>query len=111
MSRTPEITVLKKGDEENFPTDGHTVEVEYKGLLSNGKQFENSNDMGNGKFYFKVGNGDVIPCWDYAIRKMSVGSKIKVTCPSEMAYGKYGVPGKVPMNEDIKFYIRLFKYK
>ena len=109
--REPEIIFLRKGDETNYPTDGDTVEVTYKGMLSNGSTYETSRDMGNGKFYFKVGKGNVIKCWDYAIRKMSKGSKIRVKCPSETAYGKNGVPGKIGMNEDLQFYIELHQYK
>ena len=111
MSKEPEIVYLVPGDDKNYPKPGDTVEVSYKGFLSNGTEFENSDSFNNGKFHFKVGNGDVIECWDYAIRRMSLGSKIRVKCPSEMAYGIYGVPGKVPRREDISFYIKLFRFK
>jgi FKBP-type peptidyl-prolyl cis-trans isomerase len=32
-----------------------------------------------------------------------VGSKVEITCPSALAYGKDGLDGIVPPNEDLEF--------
>lgn len=55
MSKEPSITVLTAGDEKNFPKDGNTVELSYKGLLSNGNVFETSDTFGSSSFRFKLG--------------------------------------------------------
>lgn len=79
-------------------------------MLSNGNVFESSDMFGASSFRFKLGKDEVIKCWDYAIRKMSIGSKIKLKCPAETAYGASGIPGKIPRSEDLVFYIKLLNY-
>ena len=111
MSQEPKMTFFQPGDEKNYPQDGDRVEVQYKGFLQDGTQFEASDQLSNGSLKFTLGKGEVIKCWEYALRKMSLGSKVKVKCPSEMAYGAQGVPGKIPRDENIWFYIKLLNYK
>lgn len=38
---------------------------------------------------------------------MSLGEKIRVVCPSDLAYGKKGLPGKIDPNENVIFEIEL----
>lgn len=110
MSKEPTIVVLQPGDDSSYPNDGNTVEIAYKGFLSNGTQFETSDTFGSSSFRFKLGKDQVIKCWDFAVRQMSIGQKIKLKCPSETAYGTAGVVGKIPRGEDLTFYLKLLNY-
>ena len=42
---------------------------------------------------------------------MSKGEKIRVTCPSELAYGSRGAGGVIPPNSDLNFEIELLSWK
>ena len=49
----------------------------------------------------------VIKCWDDVVLSMKVGQKVKVTCPSETAYGSVDIAGSIPANSDLIFEIEL----
>src|SRR5437016_2784874 len=53
---------------------GDTVTVNYKGTLTNGKQFDSSYDRKQ-PFSTKIGVGQVIKGWDQGIPGMKVGGK------------------------------------
>ncbi|WAR23614.1 FKB1A-like protein [Mya arenaria] len=50
---------------------------------------------GDGQTFPKAGQTVVVHYkgWEDNIKKMSIGQKIKLTCPPEFAYGKRGFPG------------------
>ncbi|XP_052775017.1 peptidyl-prolyl cis-trans isomerase FKBP1A-like [Mya arenaria] len=93
---------LQKGDGQTFPKAGQTVVVHYKGMLTDGKVFDCSTDR-NQPFRFVLGKNQVIKGWEDNIKKMSIGQKIKLTCPPEFAYGKRGFPGVYPLQNLIYF--------
>lgn len=67
------------------PQDGQTVLVHYRGILSDGTEFDSS--RGRAPLQFTVGAGEVIPGFDVAVRGLEVGDSVTVTIPSTEAYG------------------------
>lgn len=101
---------LKEGDNTNYPTSGSKVSVHYTGSFADGTKFDSSVDRGT-PFSFKLGAGQVIKCWDTVVASMSKGEKIKVKCPSRLAYGERGAGKVIPPNTDIYFEIELFSWE
>ena len=101
---------LLEGDNTNFPTKGSSVSVHYTGTFLDGKKFDSSVDRKE-PFVFNLQKGQVIKCWDQVVSQMSKGEKIKVTCPSSLAYGSRGAGGVIPPNTDLNFEIHLLSWK
>jgi FKBP-type peptidyl-prolyl cis-trans isomerase FkpA len=90
------------------PTAANTVEVNYRGTLTNGKEFDSSYKR-NQSISFPL-NG-VIPCWTEGVQKMKVGGKAKLVCPPELAYGARGAGSAVPPNATLIFEVELLNIK
>jgi FKBP-type peptidyl-prolyl cis-trans isomerase len=89
---------------------GSFVEVNYRGLLENGSQFDSSYDRKQ-TLPFQVGAGQMIQGFDVGVRGMKIGGKRKVTIPPELGYGDRGVPGVIPPNSVLIFEIELMSVK
>lgn len=59
------------------------------GTLANGTTFDSSRTRGK-PFKFKIGKGEVIRGWDEGFAKLSVGTKAKLICSPDYAYGARG---------------------
>lgn len=101
-----QVEEYQPGDGATFPKQGQTVQVHYTGTLTNGKKFDSSRDRGK-PFQFKIGEGQVIKGWDEGVAKMSVGSKAKLTCSPDYAYGERGYPGVIPPSATLIFDVEL----
>jgi FKBP-type peptidyl-prolyl cis-trans isomerase len=84
---------------------GETVKVNYRGTLTNGKEFDSS--YNKEPFKFKLGAGQVIEGWDKGIQGMKVGGKRILVIPPEQAYGASGYPPVIPENATLKFEVEL----
>ena len=61
-----EIQLLSEGTGEAKCPKGAMAKVHYTGMLMDGKVFDSS--KGRGPLDFKVGAGQVIPCWDVGVQ-------------------------------------------
>lgn len=84
---------------------GDLVEVHYVGTLTDGTEFDASRNRGQ-TFSFTIGAGEVIQGWDEGVPGMKVGGIRKLTIPSDMAYGEYGV-GSIPGGATLIFEVEL----
>ena len=98
---------LKEGKGKS-PTAASTVEVNYRGTLTNGKEFDSSYKR-NQSISFPLSG--VIPCWTEGVQKMKVGGKAKLVCPPELAYGARGAGSAVPPNATLIFEVELLNIK
>jgi peptidylprolyl isomerase len=84
---------------------GQTVTVNYVGVLySNGKEFDSSWKR-NQPFTTALTPGSVIPGWVKGLTGAKVGSRIELTIPPDLAYGKTGQPPTIPPNSTLVFVI------
>ena len=90
------------------PAASSSVEVNYRGTLTNGKEFDSSYKR-NQSITFPL-NG-VIPCWTEGVQMMKVGGKAKLVCPPELAYGARGAGSAVPPNATLIFEVELLAIK
>jgi len=89
------------------PTPNDTVEVNYRGTLIDGTEFDSSYKRGQSAHFPVTG---VIHGWTEALEKMPVGSKWKLFIPSELAYGERGQRG-IPPNSVLIFEVELLSAK
>jgi FKBP-type peptidyl-prolyl cis-trans isomerase FkpA len=94
---------LKEGNGPG-PAATDTVKVNYRGSLTNGKEFDSSAKNG-GPVSFPLDK--VIPCWTEGVQKMKVGGKARLTCPSAIAYGSRGAGGVIPPDATLVFEVEL----
>jgi FKBP-type peptidyl-prolyl cis-trans isomerase FkpA len=87
------------------PKATDTVKVNYRGTLVNGTEFDSSYKR-NEPASFPL-NG-VIPCWTEGVRRMKVGGKAQLVCPSNLAYGDQGRPS-IPGGATLIFEIELLE--
>jgi FKBP-type peptidyl-prolyl cis-trans isomerase FkpA len=92
----------------NSPSASSVVEVNYRGTLPNGKEFDSSYKR-NQSIKFPLSR--VIPCWTEGVQKMKVGGKAKLVCPPELAYGSRGAGQDVPPNATLIFEVELLDVK
>jgi FKBP-type peptidyl-prolyl cis-trans isomerase len=95
--------VMVKGEGQT-PTPEDTVKVDYVGTLIDGTEFDSSITRGE-PVTFPV--GQVIPGWTEILQLMPVGSKYRVTIPTNLAYGEAGAPPVIEPNSVLIFDIEL----
>ncbi|MFM7315033.1 MAG: FKBP-type peptidyl-prolyl cis-trans isomerase [Cyanobium sp.] len=84
---------------------GEVVSVNYRGTLTNGKEFDSS--YGRGPFQFPLGAGRVIKGWDEGVAGMRVGGKRKLVIPPDLGYGSRGAGGVIPPDATLIFEVEL----
>jgi len=66
--------------------EGDTVKVHYKGILSNGDVFDDSH--GRAPLEFTLGEGQIIPGFDNAVKGLTPGDTCTEKIPCDEAYGE-----------------------
>ena len=87
----------------SIPTRNDEVKVHYHGTLVDGEVFDSSVERGEPSTFGVTG---VIKGWTEALLLMKVGSKWKLTIPSDLAYGESG-SGVIGINEVLVFELEL----
>ena len=82
------------------------VRVNYSGKLVDGTEFDSSANHG-GPVTLEV--RQVVRCWGEGLRLMKEGSKAKLYCPPETAYGDMGARPFVPPGATLTFDVELLK--
>ena len=80
--------------------------VHYAGKFPEGKQFDSSYQRER-PFVFEIGSGKVIRCWDEAFMHLAKGTKARLYCPSDYAYGSGGAGRIIPPDSDLIFDVEL----
>ncbi|MFI2811221.1 MULTISPECIES: FKBP-type peptidyl-prolyl cis-trans isomerase [Microbulbifer] len=88
------------------PSADSTVEVDYKGTLIDGTEFDSSYARGE-PVQFPVGG--VIKGWTEALQLMKEGAKWELYIPSDLAYGPGGAGGLIGPNATLIFEVELHK--
>ncbi len=96
------VQTIKKGKGKK-PEASDTVKVHYEGALTNGVVFDSSLKRGQ-PAQFPLAN--VIPCWTQGLQEMNVGSKAKLYCPPQTAYGDTQ-SGPIPPSSLLVFDVEL----
>jgi FKBP-type peptidyl-prolyl cis-trans isomerase FklB len=98
--------VIKNG-EGRKPLESDMVEVNYRGALINGTEFD-ATEPGH-PAQLKVSS--LIPGWKQALSMMPTGSKWQIVIPSQFAYGERGVGTDIGPNEVLVFDLELLAIK
>ena len=94
---------LKEGSGTS-PTASDTVKVNYRGTLTDGREFDSSAKHG-GPAEFQLDR--VIKCWTEGVQMMKPGGKARLICPPALAYGERAVGGIIPANSTLVFEVEL----
>jgi len=82
------VELLRPGSGD-MPSSTDHVSVHYVGQLVDGTVFDSSLARGE-PITFPVKG--VIACWSQALPTLRVGTRARLTCPAELAYGDRGLP-------------------
>lgn len=99
--------ILKQGNG-NKPQDTDSVEVQYRGTLINGAEFDSSYRYGKPAAFAL---NRVIPGWSAALKLMPVGSHWRIFIPPNLAYGENGSGNNIGPNETLIFDVELLAIK
>lgn len=98
--------ILKAGDGRK-PLESDMVEVNYRGTLTNGTEFD-ATAPGH-PANLKISS--LIAGWKTALTMMPAGSKWHLVIPAELAYGERGVGADIGPNEVLVFDVELLAIK
>jgi len=114
----PEVRVTKSGlqyealteTDGKKPASDSIVRVHYEGIFVDGQIFDSSKDeSGDANEGATIPLNRVIPGWTEGLMLMGVGSKYKLYIPSELAYGKDGIPPIIPAYSTLIFTVELLE--
>lgn len=99
--------VLKEGTGSK-PTIDDTVVCNYKGMLLDSTEFDNSYSRGEP---LTIPVSGVIKGWTEGLQLMTVGSKYKFFVPQQLGYGLRGAPPSIPGGSMLIFEVELLEIK
>jgi len=86
------------------PTATDTVTVQYRGTLIDGTEFDSSYKRGQPATFAL---NQVIKGWTEGVQLLKEGGKIRLTVPSELAYGERGAGAQIGPNTVLNFEVEL----
>lgn len=95
--------ILTEGEGAN-PSAEDTVQVNYRGTLINGTEFDSSFKHGRPATFPLNG---VIPGWTEGLQKLKKGGKAELYIPSNLAYGPAGMGQAIGPNSVLVFEVEL----
>jgi FKBP-type peptidyl-prolyl cis-trans isomerase len=102
--------VLKEGDVNGpTPVAGTIVKALYKGMLLNGKVFDEALDP-KSPLKMRLGRSNLIAGWEEALQKMHRGEKWLLIVPYELGYGSRGRQPDIPPRATLVFEIELLDF-
>jgi FKBP-type peptidyl-prolyl cis-trans isomerase len=104
--------ILKRAEKETpdaSPVPGMIVKVLYKGMLLNGKVFDQATDPAQ-PLKTRLGRGELIDGWEEALQRMHRGEKWLLIVPPEMGYGATGKPPLIPRRATLVFEMELLDF-
>ena len=102
------VQMLQKGNGAKIKS-GDSVDVVYKGMLSNGHVFESTTRAE--PFTLRPGQGDAVEGFDAGIASLSFGDKAKIYIPAKLAYGPNPAGGKIPAFANLIFEVEIMPGK
>jgi FKBP-type peptidyl-prolyl cis-trans isomerase FkpA len=96
------VEAIVEGNGES-PTRDDVVLINYKGMLTSGKVFDEGKQV-------PLAVDGVVPGFTQALEQMQRGGKYKVTIPSSLGYGSEA-NGPIPANSDLTFEVELLDFK
>lgn len=101
--------IMAPGDAKGpTPKSGDPVAVAYKGMLLNGKIFDQS--APGAPLRLRIDRGELIDGWEEAIQKMHKGEKWLLIVPPELAYGARGKPPLIKRYATLVFEMELIDF-
>ena len=100
--------VEKPGEGEAMPKAGDMVSVVYKGMLLNGKIFDQN--TAENPLKIRLARGDLIDGWEEALQKMRKGEKWLLIVPPELGYGARGKPPEIGRYATLVFEMELLEF-
>jgi len=98
------------GDEKGpTPQPGMYIEALYKGMLLNGKIFDEVRDPKR-PLKMRLGRHMLIEGWEQILPMMHRGSKWTIIVPAELAYGSRGRPPDIPSEATLVFELELLNF-
>ena len=98
-----QYTILAEGKGKQ-PTATDTVTVQYRGTLIDGTEFDSSYKRGQPATFAL---NQVIKGWTEGVQLLKEGGKIRLTVPSELAYGERGAGAQIGPNTVLNFEVEL----
>jgi len=100
-----QITTLTQGTGAAITKSGDSVNVNYKGPIMYGEQFD-STDNTYQPYAFTLGHQKVIRGWDIGLLGMKVGEVRRLVIPPSLAYGDQDY-GPIKANSTLVFEVEL----
>jgi len=101
--------IMEPGDTQgDSPLPGDMVAVAYKGMLLNGKIFDQSSPEHPLKT--RIARDGLIDGWEEALQRMHRGEKWLLIVPPELAYGARGNPPAIKRNATLVFEMQLIDF-
>jgi FKBP-type peptidyl-prolyl cis-trans isomerase len=101
--------VLKPGEADGpKPVRGMKVSVAYKGMLLNGKVFDEQ--TAENPLKVRLARGELIDGWEEALQKMTRGEKWLLIVPPELGYGARGKPPAIGRYATLVFEMELLDF-